>query len=256
MYPGTESYRATIIPSRRIDECRWIPVCCGILWQNGSAGMILGISSLDVDVVNSDNTEQLVALVKYVDQLKSDFGIKHISYSGILPGVLASRRLRRASTELPVTVTAIEVAIRELATHEFGNNSEVAVIVLGGRGFVGRRLIKILGSHLVYCIDRDGGESWPLHLIGKPAILVNVASADAISDYLDVMWPQIAVLNEAYPDPSLELANRIKAIGCRLYHLSGLVGGAFPPFPYAYASSIPCCAGIEQDNAGVLIKQL
>lgn len=256
MYPGSEEYRQSIIPDSMVDSCRWEPVCCGLFWQNGSVGLILGISSLEADVSNPANTDRLTGLVGVVQSLMSEFGIEQVSYSGILPGVLAARRLRRTSTELAVTVAAVELAIRELAEREFGKGRQVPLIVLGGKGFVGRRLIKALGSQLVFCIDRDGGDLWPGHLAGTPTIVVNVASAEAIAEHIDRMWPEMVILNEAYPDPSPETADRVRKRGCSLYHLSGFVGGTIPPFPLAYAGSIPCCAGVEHANAAVLIKSL
>ena len=93
MYPGNEAYQSSIIPKSMIESCRWNPVCCGLFWQNGSAGLILGISSLEMDVSNPNNTGQLEMMVDQVHAYLLEFGITHISYSGILPGILAARRL-------------------------------------------------------------------------------------------------------------------------------------------------------------------
>lgn len=256
MYPGSTEYLHSIIPDSIVDTCRWSPVCCGLYWQNGSLGLIWGISSLEGAVAAPENAEQLAKMTSEVHELLASFGIEHVSYSGILPGVLASRRLRLSSTELSVTVSAVELAIQELTTHCFGSNVQVPLIVLGGKGFVGRRLLRSLGSERVYCIDRGDRDNWPMQLGRSAAILVNVASAAAMYEYLDLFWPELVVLNEAYPDPSPELCQQVKAIGCPLYHLSGLIGGAIPPFPSAYAGSIPCCAGIEHSELQVLVKML
>lgn len=48
----------------------------------------------------------------------------------------------------------------------------------------------------------------------------------------------------------------LTAIGSCAYHVVGIGGRAYPPFPKAYAGGIPCCAGRMDPNLTSVIRRL
>ncbi len=132
------------------------------------------------------------------------------------------------------------------------------VIVLGGQGFIGKRLVDVLEPDMpVYSVDlRDSEDRSPAHLGGQPALLVNVASRNALSQYLDRLWSGMTVLNEVYPEPSAGLVEKLTAESIELHHVVGVAARAFPSFPVAYRGVIPCCAAWPADGSRVVTRQL
>ena len=133
------------------------------------------------------------------------------------------------------------------------------IIVLGGKGFIGRRVIRMLNGRQVISIDIVDGlgvADWPAHLFGERVIVVNITVKSELDKYLGVMWPGTIVLNETYPEPSAATLNRLTQEGCVCYHVVGVRAHALPPFPEAYRGAIPCCAAWPSEDMDVIVRKL
>jgi len=138
------------------------------------------------------------------------------------------------------------------------------VIVLGGRGYIGREVAAQLqdkfGENVCYGVDinteTNQTEGWPEHLRGQPALLVNVSRANALSAYIDKSWDTLVILNEVYPAPKSSEVNAFSKKGLSVYHVSGIAGWVLPSFPGAYQGAIPCCASWHSSHIDVVVANL
>ena len=94
---------------------------------------------------------------------------------------------------------------------------------------------------------------------GRPAVVVNLTKSGALLEYARDLWPGVIVLNEVYPEPSSAEIAELEARGSSCYHIIGVEGKAWPPFPRAYRGGIPCCASLPfspDDPIPILIARL
>ena len=197
--------------------------------------------------------------MEYAKSVQRLVRASQISFSGILPGVLNTYRLVRGSIEARVTVESIvkaEEVLRKIESIE----EDAPVVLLGGGGFIGRRVLRRLNNRTVYAIDPalniSDGTEWCKMLHGQPIILLNIASKDSLSEYIKTLWPEVRILNEVYPEPDQSTLQALSNIGCSLYHITGLRALSFPPFPLAYRGGIPCCAGRLSGDMNPVINKL
>jgi hypothetical protein len=152
----------------------------------------------------------------------------------------------------------------ETIVRSAGQIGEAApLIVLGANGLLGQQPTARLGKRTVYGVDVGPlGEdfanraSWPAHLTGRKALLINVARSDTLALYLDLLWSSLVVLNEVYPPPGPRLLQRLSALKCRCYHLAGAAGTAYPDLPWPYAGAIPCCAAQIDAETPLVVRRL
>ena len=86
------------------------------------------------------------------------------------------------------------------------------------------------------------------HLVGTRAALLG---------YARDLWPGVIVLNEVYPEPSAVEIAELEARGAHCYHIVGVEGWAWPPFPRAYRGGIPCRASLPfSPTIPILIARL
>lgn len=260
-YPASADYARAYVYERSLDVCRWSPWPVGLLWQNGKLGLMLVISSTEEDFLSPANYENLKVLAKRTEHIQHLLGASQKTFAGILPGVLFGKRLVRESIEREVTVEAVFKAEQEVRDAE-GYDDTVPLIILGGRGFIGRRLVAKLELHgrKVHCVDINSKESctalWPAHLTGTRAILINATKKAVLKEYVSRFWPELVLLNEVYPEPSDEEIDALTKLGSPAYHVVGVEAKSYPPFPKAYAGAIPCCAARLSNNMQVVVKKL
>ena len=258
-YPATEEYALAYVYKRHRDIMRWLPWPAGIFRQNGKWGVMFVISSTDGDFINPNNLENLRLLERRTEHIRKLFRADQKTFAGILPGVMFAKRILRKTVETETTVEAVLKAEKGLKDY-LGYPKNCPLIILGGKGFVGRRLMKRFAGRDVYSVDlkdnRTNGSLWPDNLSGQPIILINVTKKAAISDYVEKFWPQLVVLNETYPEPSEEEIAIMAKIGVRAYHVSGVKARSFPKFPRAYGGGIPCCASWNSPDTEVIVKEL
>jgi hypothetical protein len=260
VYPATADYMSAYSYAYRSRWHEWNPGPIGFFWQNGKLGVKFAISANNGKFSNPANKDKLCSLVERMEKLRMLFCANHKTFAGILPGILFLKRLVKETPEADVTVEIVRQAIGRVILLE-GLSKNTPIVVLGGRGFIGRRVVASLieDGCLVYCVDiagENGQYAWPIHLRGKPVLLVNISLNSALSEYVHLLWPEVVILNEVYPEPCQELAWWLNAVGCRCYHVAGVKAGALPSFPGGYHGGIPCCAAWHSPEMEVLLKKI
>jgi hypothetical protein len=215
----------------------------GVYRQGNAWGIKLGISGGPELFVNHDGAANCQRLLDQVSSIRASVNISSTSYAGILPGIMYRLRLRREIPERDSVAAAVVVAAARLS--KTFNLSNAPLFLVGGNGFIGRAIAAKLDNAKLIIIDsKDGAE---LHIIAQhrePALVINTASPSAIENIAQFLMPSSIVLNEAYPGPTDATVSSIRHAGSQIFHVSGVAGEAWPPFPFHYASGIPCCAAI------------
>lgn len=242
-----------------IETYKWTPFLAGFLIQDRKLGLKFFISSNEDDFNRADNKENLIQFVSKVESIRQISGATQKTFAGILPGVLYRNRIIRSMSETEVVIESILKGISKVQTQE-GYLGDIPLIVLGGNGFIGRRVIKQLKGRDVYCVDLDSEEqvsySWSSHLKGSPAILINISRKFVLSNYIPHIWRELVLLNEVYPEPSPKEIESYVEKGGSIYHLAGVKGRAYPSFVKAYSGAIPCSAAWMNQNIEVVLKKL
>lgn len=258
VYPASDEYALSYVYRWHRELIRRSLFPSGIFRQGKKWGLMVGISSTERDFHHRENEENLRRLVMQTEQLRKLTGARHKKFAGVLPSVISARALHRDANEAEVTLAAVLRAEAEVRAAE-GLGTDAPLIVLGGMGYIGRRLIGCLAGREVYCVDQSGAlgsDPWPEHLRGRPALLINLTRRAALSQYLHRFWPELVLLNEVYPEPMVREVRALTEIGSPAYHLVGVRGRAYPRFPHAYAGGIPCCAAQLSGEMQVIVRQL
>ena len=254
-YPASAEYASYYFSERALDRARWNPVLCAVMVQDGKVTIGMGITATEQEIRDRDNEPNLAHLLQSADAIAQSLGARHVTYSGILPGLLSRRGLTETAIEAEVTATVVAGAISRITDSlEFADSHELPVIVLGGKGFVGTALCKLLEDRSVHPVDV--GDPWPRHLHGTPAVLVNVANRQALRQHLDQLWPELVLVNEVYPEPTAEELLHLHSIGVRAFHVVGVEARCMPSMPKAYRGGIPCCAAWQAETITPLIAEL
>jgi len=256
VYPATEKYALAYVYKRHLDKMRWTPYIGGIIFQDGKMQIMFVISSTEKEFNDSDQRENLKEMVARVDKIRKLLAAPNKRFAGVLPGILLSRKLINSSVEIDVTVEAVILALEDVENQRGYRN--VPVIVLGGKGFIGRKLTERLNQSGVktYCVDINGSLNWPGHLRGEAAIVINVTRKAVLSKYLPYFWKELVLINEVYPEPGDQELSQLRKIGSDSFHVTGVKAKALPPFPRAYAGGIPCCGAHPSSTMEVLIRKL
>lgn len=231
------------------------PVICGVYFQGGTPGLILGISGTESDFKKPGF---LSDLKKKSDQIARWLGISSVKYSGILPssmhraGVLEPLELKRRSSRVAQVVFRAEKELRQQLSIE----TETPVILLGGHGSVGAPLQRLLQTQgrSVYTVDCD--DPIPESLRGERVILIDVARKGALEERMPQLWQGIIILNETYPAPRRRTLQQLEEMAIPVFHIAGVKGIALPRFPGAYSGGIPCCGMNDSDDNQPLLKYL
>lgn len=258
VYPATEEYISAYSYAYRSRWHEWKPGPIGFFCQNGKIGVKFAISASNSQFCDMANKSKLCCLVERMERIRKLFCAKHKTFAGILPGVLFMKRLVKETPEADVTVEAVKQVIGKVKSLE-GLSENTPVIVLGGKGFIGRRVVASLPQGIVHSVDiagNNGQNCWPSHLRGKPVLLVNISLNSALGQYIHLLWPEVVAVNEVYPEPNEELAQQLKVIGCHCYHVVGVKAKALPSFPGGYQGGIPCCAAWQSEKMEALFKRI
>lgn len=257
-YPASEEYASKYVYKRHRHWMRWKPWPAGLFRQDGKWGLMTVISSTEKDF-NSSNYENLKYLVEETEKIRKWLGAEQKTFAGVIPGVLYNLKLLDDPVERDVTAEALMRAEKKLR-EKLSYSEEVPLILLGGKGFIGKRLREKLDRD-VYCVDvnsvpnKPNLQEWPRDLEGQDAILINLTRASTISHYTHLFWPGLTLLNEAYPAPEEE-AEKIRAKGGNAFHLVGVKANSYPSFPKAYYGGIPCCAAWSSSEMEVILREL
>ena len=254
-YPANDNYALAYVYPSRLSKVQWNPWPVGLLWQNGKLAIMFVISASNNDFRKEENIGNLRHVAGRMEWYRQTLHVKRKTFAGILPGVLFGRRIIRDTHEADTTVKAIELAIRRVRVEE-KLSVDAPIIVLGGRGFIGRKVFANLPAENLYCVDTANGCEWPAHLHGHKTLLVNITDNGALDEYVPKLWSGIVVLNEVYPEPKSATIQRLKQLGCVCYHIQGVEGRAFPSFPHAYHGAIPCCSARSCGGMKVSLQEL
>jgi len=252
MYPEQPRYALAFVYPSRLPKVKWSPFLAGFFVQNGKLGLMFAISATPADFRDPQNDSNLRLMVERMEEIRRLVRAPRKTFAGVLPGILYAKRIVREAPEAELTVEGVMRAINIVIQKECLLAS-VPIIILGGKGFIGRRLVKALrqrGDEVVV-VDRD--EPWPDDLYGEVVIVVNTALKGALLDYRAKMWSDMIVINEVYPPPR---ADDFYDIGCALYHIKGVKAFALPPFPHAYQGGIPLCAAFFHPEMYILVDRL
>lgn len=260
MYPATEEYAIAYETRTGREVMRWSPWLVGFYRQNGKFGLSAVISSREDAFRDPESIPHLRSMVNDVQAICDLVGAPQLSFAGILPGVLNAHRIVKGSVEARVTVEAIVRAEQTLRTST-GMAEDTPVVLLGANGFIGRRVARRLRERELYPVDptlcpieTDG--QWRRHLEGRPALILNLATPDALRAIAGDLWPEAVVLNEVYPEPDADTCTVLRAAGCAVFHITGLRAFSAPPFPKVYRGGIPCCAGRMSDEMEPMITKM
>jgi hypothetical protein len=256
-YPASREYAKSFFYERHVRRMKWTPRVASLIRQGRLWCVAFAISSTEEDFRDPKNHASLKRLVGQAERIRQSLGAPQKTFAGVLPGILFSRKLISEAVEAEVVVEVVlkaEAHVR--AAVDYPPNT--SLIVLGGSGFIGRRLVSRLADREVYPVDQlaDARHAWPHHLAGKRSILINVASVSALAEYLALIWPGLVLLNEVYPEPSLAERTAFSTLGNPVFHVVGIKARAYPPAPKAYAGGIPCCAGWIARDMEAVIRRL
>lgn len=257
VYPANERYALKYVYRRRLPKVMWNPWPCGLLWQNGKLGIMFCVSATNGQYSDPKNHNKLVKLVARMEELRKLLGAERKTFAGIVPGVLAKKNILHDPLEADLTGRAVFQAIEKVRSIAL-LSPDVPIVFLGGKGFIGRRVISYFSNSEAISIDSEDGQTskdWP-DLGGKKPIVVNITVNNAIEDYLDVIPSGSTILNEVYPEPREEVLERLRENNCDCYHVVGIQAKAFPPFPKAYRGAIPCCAAWPSKKMEVVIRKI
>jgi len=256
-YPANVGYSDAYTYRWRAQTMEWNPRPIGFFWQNGKIGVKFAISSSNSQFSDQANKGKLCHLVERMEELRKLFCAEHKTFAGILPGVLFMKRLVKKTPEADVTAEAVKQVIGKVKSLE-GLSDNTPIIVLGGKGFIGRRVVASLSEGTVYSVDIAGNSQnvWPSNLQGKPVLLVNISLNSALGQYIHLLWQEVVIVNEVYPEPCQELAQQLQTVGCHCYHVVGVKARALPSFPGGYQGGIPCCAAWQSKDMEALFKRI
>jgi len=254
-YPASPKYTKKYFFRFLIPFTKYCPVIVGFFIQSRRIGIICGISAIEEDF---ERQTYLNILHKYSFYYSNILGVKTVNYSGILPTVLRRTNLitpedlRQRSKLVGDVLVKSERKISE----QHNLKSVVPIILLGGKGSVGKATHNCFNSLNRNIIVVDKGDKFPKELTGKEVVLIDVARKGVLETYIDEFWTGMIVINETYPEPKEEVIKKLRELQIPIYHIVGVKAQAYPSFPHAYHGGIPCCAMNPSPNFEVLVKRL
>ncbi|MEK7553102.1 MAG: hypothetical protein AAB504_00200 [Patescibacteria group bacterium] len=255
-YPANREYAKEYAYFFRMGS--WEIRLSGFLRQNGKIIIMFSIFVVEEkEFLKKDNKEKMEEVVRHMEKIRRLVRADEKTFAGILPGLLSKRKIIDKSPEANLTALIVVEAV-ELVRKKNGLDEKIPIVVLGGRGFIGKMVVdklKLVQKSDIYVVDLTGRDNkWPERETRK--IIINVARHNTIGFYLDALREGDIILNEAYPGPSSEVISEIKSLNCDCFHVVGVEASAFPQFTRVYNGGIPCCAAWNADDRKIIIKKL
>ncbi len=243
---------------------KWNPFIIGLFRQKGKLGIVFAIPVGEKDFADNSEREQLKGMVFRMEQKRKMLRAESKNFAGVLPGVLSKKDILKDTKEGELTVVAVFRALEALVREE-KLGEEYKIVILGGKGFIGRGLVKYLSkikkfNKKVFAIDVDNldkASSIFTLLKCQKVIVLNITKKRALSEYIKFFDESTTVLNEVYPEPSIEELAKMRQKEVKCYHIVGLKGQVFPSFPGAYSKGVPCCASfVSCEKDDIIIRKL
>ena len=198
-----------------------------------------------------------------MEVIRSSLGASRKVFAGILPSTFLRNGIENEhlAEQRHLTARAVFSALDQLmCLHRL--DADVPILVLGGRGYIASEVLRLCAGRRVSSVDvgeRDEFCRFVADHDRRPVVVINLTKSGALSEYVGKFWPGTIVLNEVYPEPSASEIAALEERGAKCYHIVGVAGQAWPPFPRAYQGGIPCCASLPispEDPIAVLILRL
>ena len=152
-YGASEEYTKAYFFQWHRQFMRWNPWLVGLFKQNGKWGLMLGITTAEEDFRDPNDPElnkgNMQKLLNAAERIRCLTGAKQVTFAGILPGVMCANGLRQDGPEVATTVQAVIRAERKLRA-ALDYSADTPLIILGGKGFVGRKLIECLRGRRIH----------------------------------------------------------------------------------------------------------
>ena len=250
--PVEERFVDHFASKRRQEKNSWQPWLVGLMWQEQYSSIVFAISASETEL-SAASTHNLVSLVDRIEVLQRSLGARSIAMAGILPSLLRARRLRYSGIEFDITCRAVARAIEKMISSV--QPECMSIVVLGGRGLIGRNLVRTLAliqnTLPVYAVDK-GDELFSY----SSSLYVNCTQPGFIENQWQMLPSGSVILNEVYPAPNLEVVSRLEDKGVKVFHVAGLPGRMLPGMPGEYKDAIPCCAAKPGDVRDVIVKRI
>jgi hypothetical protein len=263
LYPARKEYADALAYQWHQRRFSWHPGLVGLYRQGGRYGLIFGIPNLEDDIRAEENAPRLLELMSRMEVAQRGVGATRKVFAGILPSMFARNGIENEhlAEQRYLTARAVLQALDQVMAKN-GLGPEVPILVLGGRGYIASEVLRLCRDRKVRSIDVAELEEFRRFVDecrGQPAVVVNLTKSGALLEYARELWPGVIVLNEVYPEPSTAELAELEARGASCYHIVGVEGRAWPPFPRAYRGGIPCCASLPfspDDPIPVLVAHL
>jgi hypothetical protein len=263
LYPARKEYADALAYEWHQRRFSWHPGLVGLYRQGGRYGLIFGIPNLEERIRAEESAPRLVELMGRMEAVRNRVGASRKVFAGILPSAFVRNGIENEhlAEQRHLTARAVLHALDEVAArHRL--SEDVPILVLGGRGYIASEVLQLTTRRNVTSIDVGEFEAFRKFADsnrGRPAVVVNLTKSGALLEYAREFWPGVLVLNEVYPEPSPAEIGALEARGAICYHIIGVEGDAWPPFPKAYRGGIPCCASLPispDDPIPVLVSRL
>lgn len=263
LYPARREYADALAYQWHQRRFSWHPGLVGFYRQGERHGLIFGIPNLEDDVRAEQSGSCLLQLMARMEAARNRVGASRKVFAGVLPSTFARNGIENEhlAEQRHLTARAVLHALDDVLIRH-GLGSDVPVLVLGGRGYIASEVLRLCNGRNVSSIDvgdLDKFRQFAADYGSGPAVVVNLTKSGALADYASAFWPGVIVLNEVYPEPSAAEIAALEDRGAVCYHIVGVEGEAWPPFPRAYRGGIPCCASLpfsSRDPIPVLISRL
>ena len=201
--------------------------------------------------------------MRRMETTRSRVGASRKVFAGVLPSTFLRSGIENdhLAEQRHLTARAVLSALDQLiGLHHL--DAEVPILVLGGRGYIASEVLRLCAGRRVSSVDVGEWDEFARFVAdhaNRPAVVINLTKSGALSEYAGKLWPGVIILNEVYPEPSASEIVALEEQGAKCYHIVGVAGRAWPPFPKAYRGGIPCCASLPispDDPIPVLLLSL
>jgi hypothetical protein len=248
LYPARKDYADALAYTWHQRRFSWRPGLVGLYRQGSRYGMIFGIPNYEDEVRAEMSALHLAGLMSRMEAFRSAVKAERKVFAGILPSTFLRNGIENEhlAEQRHLTARAVLFAVDQvMRAHDLA--ADVPILVLGGRGYIASEVIRLCGRPGITSIDvgeLDAFDTFVAGHRGRPVLVINLTKSGALAEYADRLWPGAIVLNEVYPEPAAREIATLEGCGVKCYHIIGVAGQAWPPFPRAYRGGIPCCAAL------------
>lgn len=244
----------------------WTPSPIAVFKQGGASGVVFAVPADEKELLHPENSDNLHLLFRRVRLIQRLIGASQVTLAGVLPSHVARGEINLGALVIedprPATQRALLSAIDQVIQNDF-DGIRPPILVFGGAGYIGADLadaLRMNGDAPVIIDVKAPGESAETCLArfkGQAVLLVDVARRRSIVPIIPLLWPELVLLNETYPEPSGPMLAELRARGVRIRHVAGVEGTLRPNLPGGYSGAVPCCAAHRiNDSTRAVLKTL